>query len=246
MARKPQSRGVCAYCGKEYSKAGMTRHLKTCTARQEAIAKANSKRGRDITLYHLQVLDATPPYTPFHQMWSPNFWLHLEMKGNATLQDLDGFLRAIWLECCGHLSGFQIGPVFYTQIFEDSWSFREEHHMDVRVDKLFRPGMIIPYQYDFGTTSEVRIKVIDARRGKPITSHPIELMARNNMPQVACQVCGEPATELCSECLWSYEEPYLFCEEHADEHEHEDMLMPILNSPRTGLCAYFGPAIPPY
>ena len=246
MTRRPQSRGTCAYCGKEYSKSGMTRHLKTCEARQEAIARASKKRGRDTTIYHLQILDNTPPYTPFHETWLPNFWLHLEMKGNATLKDLDEYLRAIWLECCGHLSGFEIGPVFYTQLFDDGMGWREERSMNVRVDKLFRPGMIIPYQYDFGTTSEVLIKVLDARQGKPITSHPIELMARNNMPEVACHICGKPATWLDSENIWSGEEPYLLCEEHADEHENEEMLMPLVNSPRTGLCGYFGPAEPPY
>ena len=33
----------------------------------------------------LQVLDA----------YGGDFWLHLEMKGNATLEDLDDYLRAI-------------------------------------------------------------------------------------------------------------------------------------------------------
>ena len=33
----------------------------------------------------------------------------LEMRGSATLAKLDDYLRAIWLECCGYLSGFTIG-----------------------------------------------------------------------------------------------------------------------------------------
>jgi len=35
------------------------------------------------------------------------------MPARATLTDLDGFLRDIWLECCGHLSAFDIGTVRY-------------------------------------------------------------------------------------------------------------------------------------
>jgi len=31
------------------------------------------------------------------------------MRGSATLAKLDDYLRAIWLECCGHLSKFTIG-----------------------------------------------------------------------------------------------------------------------------------------
>ena len=246
MARRSQSRGKCAYCGKEYAKSGMTRHLKTCSARQEAIAKANRKRGRDSTIYHLQILDNTPPYTRFHAEWTPQFWLHLEMKGSATLQDLDQYLRDIWMECCGHLSGFEIGPVFYTQMFDDGMGWQEEHSMNVRVDKLFSPGLAIPYQYDFGTTSAVIIKIVDERKGKPITSHPIELMARNNQPEVFCHVCGKPAKWICTECAWEDKETYLFCEEHAEEHEHAEMELPIVNSPRVGLCGYTGPAEPPY
>jgi len=38
-----------------------------------------------------------------------DFWLDLEMRGSATLTKLDEYLRAIWLECCGHLGEFTIG-----------------------------------------------------------------------------------------------------------------------------------------
>ncbi len=36
------------------------------------------------------------------------------MNAGATLADLDDFLRGIWLECCGHLSSFDIEGVTYT------------------------------------------------------------------------------------------------------------------------------------
>ncbi|MBK6433512.1 hypothetical protein [Candidatus Amarolinea dominans] len=36
------------------------------------------------------------------------------------------------------------------------------------------------------------------------------------------------------------------CDEHAQEHEHEEMVMALVNSPRTGMCGYDGPAEPPY
>jgi endogenous inhibitor of DNA gyrase (YacG/DUF329 family) len=245
MSTSKQSRGICAYCGKEYTKSGMTRHLKACTKRAEAIALADKRRGRDQVVYHLQVLDGTPPFTPFTAEWSHTFWLHLEMNGRATLQDLDKYLRTIWVECCSHLSAFEIGSVFYTQIFEDSWSWREEHDMNVRVDKLFYPGLIFPYEYDFGTTTRLQIKVIGARKGKPVTPHPIALMARNNPIQFSCAVCGKPAEWICTQCLWSGND-YFFCKKHADTHEHEEMLLPVVNSPRMGMCAYSGPAEPPY
>jgi len=64
-----------------------------------------------VILYHLQVQDD----------WGGDFWLHLEMPGKATLEDLDYYLRAIWLECCGHLSQFSL------KRWGDEISMCEEH-----------------------------------------------------------------------------------------------------------------------
>lgn len=236
MANRTQTRGACVYCGKEMTRGGLARHLRTCAQRQEAIAAADNQKDRNQTLYHLQVQDA----------WGSAYWLHLEMRGNATLADLDYYLREIWLECCGHLSAFEIGPVSYTQIFNDGMSYGIEKSMKVQVQKLFAPGMEIPYEYDFGTTSRLLIKVVDERQGKPTTKNPIALMARNNFEPPPCAECGQPAQWICAECIWEDDASAVFCEDHADEHEHEDMLMPIVNSPRTGMCGYDGPAEPPY
>ena len=244
MSERKQSRGVCTYCGRELSKGGISNHLRTCPERQAAIATANAKSGRNEILYHLQVLDNTPSFYAVADLWS-DYWLHLEMRGGATLQDLDQYLRNIWLECCGHLSGFTIGEYFYTQTYNDSGY--EEKAMTVQVRKLFRPDMTIPYEYDFGTTSELLIKVVGLREGKATSPHPIALMARNSFTPPPCLICGQPATDLCAECLSDQQNASpVFCDEHADEHEHVDMLMPIVNSPRTGLCGYTGPADPPY
>lgn len=232
-----QTRGACAFCGREMTRSGLARHLPTCTKRKEAEAEAEKTRRHRQKLYHLQVQDA----------WSGAYWLHMEMRGNATLEDLDQYLRAIWLECCGHLSQFKIGEVAYTQLFDDGMVWREERSMDVRVDEIFEPGMEIPYRYDFGSSTDLLIKVLDMREGKPLTQHPIVLMGRNNPFAPACMVCGQPATDLCTECLYEREDGRCeLCHEHALEHEHDDMIVPFANSPRVGVCGYTGPAEPPY
>ena len=99
MARRKQTRGTCAFCGREMTRGGLTRHLDTCVEHKAAIEAANQGRGREQPLYHLVARDA----------WGGDYWLHLEVNGLATLNDLDRYLRAIWLECCGHLSRFSIG-----------------------------------------------------------------------------------------------------------------------------------------
>jgi len=237
MSGSTQTRGDCGYCGREMTRSGLARHLRTCPKRLEAEAEADRSRRHRQMLYHLQVQDA----------WGGDYWLHLEMRGNATLQNLDDYLRAIWLECCGHLSAFEIGNVTYTQIFDDDMLMGDERAMNVRVSGLFQPGMEIPYEYDFGTTSELLIKVIDQRTGKPTTSHPIVLMARNKFEPQPCMECGKPAAHICTECVYKRADGRSeLCDEHAQAHVHDEYIMPLLNSPRTGMCGYAGPAVPPY
>lgn len=102
--------------------------------------------------------------------------------------------------------------------------------------------------YDFGTTSETLITCVGVREGKPTTSHPIALMARNLQPEATCMECGQPAAWLCMECVYEHEESGLPCDKHVQDHSREDYgePFPLVNSPRVGMCGYTGPAEPPY
>jgi hypothetical protein len=89
---------------------------------------------------------------------------------------------------------------------------------------------------------------MDVRQGKATTKHPIALMARNKKPELQCMECDQTAEWLCVECLYEDDEPGLLCDVHAESHPHEDYgePMPLMNSPRVGMCGYYGPADPPY
>jgi hypothetical protein len=227
MARGKQSQGKCAFCGREMSKGGLARHLSMCSERRGAINAASHQAVGNQQLYHLQVQDA----------WQLDYWLHLEMNGTATLGDLDHYLRAIWLECCGHLSQFSLG----------GWRGKEIPKSR-RAERVFEPGMELTHIYDFGTSSETLIKVVGVRDGKPLSGHPIILMARNNPPEARCTECGQLASWLCVECLHELDELGTLCDQHAQLHPHTDYGEPIslVNSPRLGMCGYTGPAEPPY
>jgi len=229
MARTPQSHGKCQYCGEETAKSGMSRHLAKCEERAKVIRSANAGRQPEETLWHLRVQDA----------YAKDFWLDLEMRGSATLEKLDAYLRAIWLECCGHLSKFTAG----------GWGGYDIGKAR-KADDMFPKEPALLHLYDFGTTSETEIHVVGSRKGKATTKHPIALMSRNNTPNPPCQDCDKPAVCLCMECLIEGdmdENPYL-CEEHAEAHPHMNYGEPIalVNSPRLGMCGYEGPAEPPY
>lgn len=227
MARRKQSRGTCAYCGQEMAKSGVTKHLSACPKRQATLDEAERKKGKSETLYHLRVLDA----------WRGEFWLDLEMRGSGTLKDLDFYLREIWLECCGHMSQFSVG----------GWR-GDEIPMKRRIDEIFKPGVELTHIYDFGTESQTLVKAVGTREGKPTTARPIALMARNLMPEAECIECKKPAAWLCNECLIEEEVWGALCEEHAKTHPHDDYgePIPLVNSPRLGMCGYEGPADPPY
>lgn len=229
MARTPQSRGKCQYCGEETAKSGMSRHLAKCEKRAQVIQAAEAGKESEETLWHLRVQDA----------YGKDFWLDLEMRGPAALEKLDAYLRAIWLECCGHLSEFTVG----------AWGGHKVGKSR-RADDVFSKEPDLLHLYDFGTTSETRIHVVGSRQGRAATKHPIALMARNNHPARTCRECGKPATYLCLECLYEGDEggEWFLCEEHAEDHPHQEYGEPLalVNSPRLGMCGYTGPAEPPY
>lgn len=227
MTRRQQSKGTCSYCGKVMSKAGMTKHLSTCSERLSAIATADAKKSSSEPLFHLRIQDA----------YIKDFWLDLEMPGSKTLKDLDTYLRAIWLECCGHLSDFFLGG-----------AFAQEVSMRRKISDVFRVGDELTHVYDFGTSSETLVKCVEVRTGSPLTNKAIALMARNNMPESTCIECGKPATHLCMECIYDDQTEGTLCDKHTKNHPHTNYGEPLLlvNSPRLGMCGYDGPAEPPY
>ena len=173
MARRKQSRGICQFCGHETVKGNMGRHLATCPKRQAEMGSAAETKRKTEGLYHLRVQDA----------YAGDFWLDLEVRGSASLSDIDSYLRAIWLECCGHLSQFSVG----------GWR-GDEIGKRRKVNAVFLPDMEVTHIYDFGTSSETLLRMVGLREGTPLTARPIFLMARNIMPEMACLVCGQPAT----------------------------------------------------
>jgi Plasmid pRiA4b ORF-3-like protein len=229
MARQA-SKGICTFCHGEFSKSAMTRHLETCEQRASTEAKAgNRRKAQKIRTIYLVVEG--------HDL--PLYWMHLDVTASTTLATLDCFLRDTWLECCGHLSAFEIGGVRYAVDagMDDGWGI-DEKSMRVRLDKVFSPGQSCSYEYDYGTTTELKLKVI-AEREVEAKGKAIEVLVRNTPPVILCEECGKPATNVCSQCI--FDGKGWLCDDCAEEHEcGEEMLLPVVNSPRVGMCAYSG------
>lgn len=157
-------------------------------------------------------------------VYDKDYWLYFDVPVSSTLSTVDRFLRDIWLECCGHMSAFQ-GPG-YLEIGKN------------RKLGSFSVGAQLLHEYDFGDTTETKITFVAGVRRKP-QKKAIRLLARNVPPVFACSQCGKPADAICTECMWSGVNPF-YCEACGAGHEHEDMLLPVTNSPRVGVCGYIG------
>jgi len=218
--------GKCDLCGGTFSKGVMTRHLASCQEEKVDSETTSGKRRTQATkTFHLLV----------EGRYQPEYWMHLEVQSDEMLRDLDGFLRNTWLECCGHLSAFTIEGRTY--ISSQSGEIDDES-MDFALSKVLRVGMKSYHEYDFGTTTELTLRVLSERKSG-FRGKSIRLLARNNPPLITCGSCGKTATQVCTQCIWSGEG--WLCDVCADEHAcGEEMCLPVVNSPRVGMCGYTG------
>lgn len=224
---KISTKGTCQFCHGELNKAAMTRHLETCAQRTDATATVNRKSTKKTKIVHLLI----------EGRYQPQYWMHLELPAQATLQTLDDFLRSTWLECCGHLSKFEIAGVSYASYPDPEFG---DKSMRVQTGTILSPGEQFFHEYDYGTTTELRLKVVAEREGEA-SGKSIQVLARNEPPLISCEICGKPATVVCSQCI--YEGAGWLCDTCGEEHEcGEEMLLPVVNSPRVGMCGYTGPA----
>jgi len=191
-----KSEGHCYLCEKTLGKTAMKNHI---------IKEHLAQDGEPCTLLKVEGTH------------NKNYWLFLDISDSRTLNDLDNFLREIWMECCGHLSQF-------------SQNSKTKF-------KNLGIGNKISYEYDFGSSTDCVITVI-AKNNRPRQKKPVRLLARNAPFVFTCGDCNEPAKHVCGECLWTNPNAY-FCDKCAENHEHYGIL-PITNSPRNGECGYDG------
>ncbi len=218
-----KSEGKCVYCNQMFAKAGITKHLTK----------------------HLQDLEKEQKTTKtaFHVKIQVNeMFLNLLVSGDAQLVDLDDFLRAIWLECCGHMSSFkQKGKRYEIDYEDEDADFGEP--MGELIANIFKEDMVLQYDYDFGSTTALEIKILKSYNIS--IKEPVKLLSRNEPLAIMCGMCKtQPAVKICS--VHMYEEYAFYCKDCQKKHakvcpDFKDYAaMPVVNSPRMGVCAYEG------
>ena len=215
-------KGECRICGGKYTARGMMAHLK----------KHAMRYGKDTNHFIIRI-DSGP---------KEPFWMYVQVSTEATFGVLDKFLRAVWLECCGHLSEFTVDG--------RSAGIRK------RLSALLSEGASFSYQYDMGDTTDLRLTIIGrtARimpmRGwfsedayyppDPVMGEgKVYIMALHDKVRYNCEKCGNEASHVCSQCI--YEGTGALCKVCAPDHEcGDDMLLPTAQSPRVGTCGFDG------
>ncbi len=204
------TKGKCIYCKQVLTKRKMLNHLKDFEHFLDDTKELSTEHFFRIFIEGYKI-----------------FWLAMDIRADQAFADLDAFLRYIWLECCGHMSRFQIG----NEVFDD------EESMEIEVGDILEPGLKFTHEYDFGTTTVLELKVLGEYEGSLEKNTLMKILVRNLKPEIKCFDCEKRLAEFIDQ-----EGTYQFlCEECARNQGYGiEELLPYVNSPRTGQCGYTG------
>ena len=102
---------------------------------------------------------------------------------------------------------------------------------------MLGPGTKFQHEYDYGSTTELKLRVVEFRERR-VKNPEITSLARNEPPPWECAKCGKPATQI-QATGWGLDMDSVFCGDCVGDEEEEGYL-PLVNSPRTGVCGYCG------
>ena len=199
-------KGKCYYCNEKLSERTVKKHVKGCKVRKEKIGESIASSKKTKGQYILSILP---------QYGSKEYSLYIAIDIDLTLKNLDCFLRNIWLECCGHLSSFIIDDINYDSCVDDEFElFPQTETMDFKLRQVISVGDKFKYDYDFGSTTALKLEVIDEYVVGENYSQ-IEILSRNDEIQNFCEDCVDEDSDMVGEFEYT-------------------------NSPRDGVCGYVG------
>ena len=100
--------GTCCICRQTMPGSRIRRHLLHSIESRTGLKPSPNPRRRDRRRTALKTA-----YLSVRAREQPH-WMELGVRCDATLHELDRFLRGVWMERCGHLSHFEIGDDVYS------------------------------------------------------------------------------------------------------------------------------------
>lgn len=212
--RRAATSGVCTCCSNEIPKnsRSILSHLSNCHGRHVS-------KNPGATDYLLLLIQGK---------YAPQYWLVIKAKPDITMKRIDKFIRDIWVECCGHLSEFS-----------DTYSTIPKTRL---LAQVFSEARKVDYVYDFGSSTELSLSMIQTMQD--VDEKEIQILFRNKEVAFECSSCSNKAVAICPYCVDEGEG--FLCQSCIDKHkcvqdEGEDLLSPLVNSPRAGVCGYTRP-----
>ena len=258
-AEADNSEGRCHVCGGALRADEVRSHATTCF--MDAVRSRYTVRDVDERYARSQ------PLMIWVRSEELRHWMMLTVQPTTSLRQLDQFLRNQWLECCGHMSHFEIGNVQYSAcvpgpgdppMFDTDLAEPHEQHMVHTVEETITIGDPFRHEFDYGDTTYVDLECV-ATLPVPYGCLPefinppedaeghrddfITVVARN-LPAERCFSCGAVAH-------WRYyENPYI----HIPPEQGGPIVAPpyfcdgcaprdvklskLRNSPRVGVGCY--------
>ena len=218
----------CNACDGIFSDKGIVRHIKSCIKQKYGVKTIDKISENSTLLIRVQA------------KYEHQYFLFLMVDNCVLLSELDRFLRDIWLECCGHLSGFTIDNERYYSHVESS----SDQDMFIELGEVLYKGLEFTYTYDFGSSTDLQLQVVGIY--EPISKEKgIHLIARNQLPEYQCNSCNKKAQ-------FSFTDYYegtrgivcASCKKRLEEEDgyEEAWFIDMPNSPRMNVCGYEGPA----
>ncbi len=203
----------CYYCNKELTERTIKRHMKNCSEMKKSI---DEKRIDDKEQRNQFIIAIKSKYA------RNEYCIYLSIDGTLGLVHIDQFIRDIWVECCGHLSGFKIRGKYY-----------QDNQMNTQLNDILNIDEKFEYEYDFGSTTCLVLDVVNIIE-VPSSFSQIEIISRNHEIKHVCKICGAEAK------YFNYEKDEWECENCIDGDNDIIMEFDYCNSPRDGVCGYEG------
>lgn len=217
MAKIP--RGLCTHCNRVISYKNSFKHLERCP-----------NKG---TSYNAHLVKIQWP------LKEPLYWMYLSVPYSCSLKKLDQLLRDTWVECCNHASRFATRGCYFIS--------NSKNPMPVKVGDKYMADMDFPsggilnlvkkkltYEYDFennANTTELSLVVVKSYKSPK--RDQASILMQNVKPLISCSYCKNEAMRVLGDCNY-------LCDLCAAVNENSPSLLPLVNSPRTGVCKYVG------
>ena len=217
--------GTCNLCNETVPGNRIRRHLLRCVQARTGLKPSHDPLRKDRRRTALKTA-----YISVRSQEQPH-WLELGVRCDATLNELDKFLRALWLECCGHLSHFKVNGVTYSVMVpmpgerhrfdpmdEEEAGWR---HMGKSVNAAIPVLTKFEHEFDYGSPTELELEHVavfgELVQGlaptQPWHGGKVVILARNHSLR-ACLRCRRPAQ-------WKSVPDYDEDEEYYGEYDEE-------------------------